>query len=588
MSIRTEKIAINAVRTMCLNNQYLNPEINDNDRTIALDGNIFVHDKGRQISKNNFRAKVPVQVKGTTVQDIDFPETINHAVALSDIKCYLNDNGCFYLVVAIRDDGHLRKYQIYYHQFYQREMTVLIKNYGHQKEKNLKFQKFPQDITTQADLLLNYDRNYKMGHQILMNAGDSENIRFDSNDKYLLQYETVEKNLLKRRPFLSMLTSGTQTLIADFGKEGNTFYVPVEQVTGVTIQNNNLNVGSGEKTYFENVTQTWFDGKERLELNSTASLEFIYDGTGKINVTIKPIHRLSQQLQFVKFFKKFLSTGVLTVNEKVRSFDIHTIEKSDLDKIESYRKQILTLEDKLKSLRVTKDLIIEPDNGIEDKLMMLMHVDGDLLKQFRSQTNIGFLNIGNLNILVYITSSDEGMRIENYFGDVTTKFAYSLTKDAEETFAASRFAILDKEFLRADNFDADAILQDLKRYPVRPEMARRFNKMGLDCLDLYDEEKDPSRLFLAKELFEFLKSQFPSPENALYELNYLQSLVRQGQDITDKKKSIENIMSHYPNNAEILMGCQILLGDAEMALQYQQEIGNGFHWEEWPIVRLLE
>ena len=131
--------------------------------------------------------------------------------------------------------------------------------------------------------------------------------------------------------------------------------------------------------------------------------------------------------------------------------------------------------------------------------------------------------------------------------------AGSISPDAWSCFAG-RMVLKKRIIIRAHNFDADAILQDLKRYPVRPEMARQFNKMGLDCLDLYDEDKDPSRLLLAKELFEFFKSQFPSPENALYKLNYLRSLVRQGQDITEHKKIIENIMSHYPNNPEILMG----------------------------------
>lgn len=84
-----------------------------NDKGISFDGDIEVY-SGHNIKKSNFISKVPVQVKGTTIQKtILLKDKIRHSIKKNDIEVYYKQGqGVLYFVVTINPVTYAR--QAYY------------------------------------------------------------------------------------------------------------------------------------------------------------------------------------------------------------------------------------------------------------------------------------------------------------------------------------------------------------------------------------------------------------------------------------------------------------------------------------------
>ena len=86
---KTEQRAITAIRAEIDKYPQLKHHLNENDKTISWDGDIFVFKTAEQ-TKKDFLGKVPVQLKGTTVPDINKP-IISFPLDVADLSNYQKD-----------------------------------------------------------------------------------------------------------------------------------------------------------------------------------------------------------------------------------------------------------------------------------------------------------------------------------------------------------------------------------------------------------------------------------------------------------------------------------------------------------------
>ena len=123
-TIKTENIAINAINNEICKYDVLIGNIEKNDKTISLDGNIELYET-KQITAENLLGKIPVQVKGKSVKKFS-NVSIKHNVKKVDLKNFIQDGkGAIYFVVEISPTNRTK---IYVHVFSSENTNKILEN----------------------------------------------------------------------------------------------------------------------------------------------------------------------------------------------------------------------------------------------------------------------------------------------------------------------------------------------------------------------------------------------------------------------------------------------------------------------------
>ena len=101
-----ETLSVNAVRDSIVMSDFLDQFIPDNDKEPFWDGGVYIY-KNKDHTKENFKGRMPVQVKGKVCNDHSQDE-ISYQIKTTDLRAYLADGGAVYFVVYIGSKG-LRK-----------------------------------------------------------------------------------------------------------------------------------------------------------------------------------------------------------------------------------------------------------------------------------------------------------------------------------------------------------------------------------------------------------------------------------------------------------------------------------------------
>ena len=150
-----ETLAINAVRDSIVLSDFIDQFIADNDKEPSWDGHVYIYnDKSK--TKAAFYGRVPVQVKGTEKNNFS-KEEISFSIDLVDIRNYSCDGGTIFFVVYISSDGLQKK--IYYIELSPVFIQRIIKDFGNQKSRALRFRAFPNDGNEKASIFRNFYDN---------------------------------------------------------------------------------------------------------------------------------------------------------------------------------------------------------------------------------------------------------------------------------------------------------------------------------------------------------------------------------------------------------------------------------------------
>ena len=134
-----EKEAVLAVEKFILRCPKLESIIQSNDKTPIWDGDILIYNDEEEHKVENFLARVPVQVKGTTNTKDDF-----YRIEHQYIEAYQADRGCVFFMVQV--DKDLDKHRILYAMLSLADVDVLLQQQQQQQTKTIRI--FLQEIPT--------------------------------------------------------------------------------------------------------------------------------------------------------------------------------------------------------------------------------------------------------------------------------------------------------------------------------------------------------------------------------------------------------------------------------------------------------
>lgn len=103
-SIKIEKGAIDTLRRIIRLHDKMNESLNSNDKEPSWDGNIVIY-KNSDLKVEDIEYIIPTQVKGKNDERLLKRSRITYPVEYKHLRNYFNNNGIFYFVIAISDDG---------------------------------------------------------------------------------------------------------------------------------------------------------------------------------------------------------------------------------------------------------------------------------------------------------------------------------------------------------------------------------------------------------------------------------------------------------------------------------------------------
>ena len=105
-----ESMAVSAVQNAISKTDYLGEQISKGDKEPSWDGSIYVYNTpADNHKKEDYRATVPVQVKGKKMNDHS-AEKIQYRVSVVDLKNYKIIGGTMFFVVYISSSGETKIY----------------------------------------------------------------------------------------------------------------------------------------------------------------------------------------------------------------------------------------------------------------------------------------------------------------------------------------------------------------------------------------------------------------------------------------------------------------------------------------------
>ena len=581
-----ETLSVNAVRDSIMMTDYLDQFIPDNDKEPFWDGAVYIYGN-RNHTKENFRGRVPVQVKGTENENFSKDE-ISFPISTTDLRGYLADGGAIYFVVYIGSAGLRRK--IYYIELTPIRIRIILEEAKKQGTKNVKLKAFPDDSNKKSTIFLNCLQNCKKQSSFseahlfsleeLQEQGLLENITIPlagigikndlqtalvTNDIYI--YANVKGSSIPQP--LKILPEDMQThedVDALITIDGKTFYNKLRIVKNSEntkyVFGNSLTLTANQESVGIKMSYKNSDDIRVISTDLDFMLTYIDKGYFEINGQKIPFEyknadystfNIEEQRNILDFAKK--ATAVLDVLECKKKLSIQSL--GDVDCRNLYRLYDALVENK-------------PVKGLKEDLPYVC-----------------VMKIGNLNFVIvcnHIEGEQGTYNLANFFG---ANLVATYQGHNEERLPMSQYAILKSDdFLRADNLKCELFLPSFKNIEKHEETFERANWFLLDLISAYDKSNNQSILNSAYEFAEWILTDSGDsiPLN-IKTLNMLQVVKRMRAFNEEEIKTLYQIIADKESSNSTLVGAFLLLEQqlpAEMYF-YKMEETEQEEFIKYPI-----
>lgn len=564
-----ETLSVNAVRDSIMMTDHLDQFIPDNDREPFWDGAVYIYEHKEHV-KENFRGRMPVQVKGTENDDFSKDE-ITFPISTTDLRGYLADGGAIYFVVYIGSNGLRRK--IYYIELTPIRIRIILGEAKNQNTKNVKLSVFPDDNDKKTTIFMNCLQNCKKQSSFadahlfsleeLQEQGLLENITIPfvgvgikndlqtalvSNDFYL--YANIRGSSIPQPlEILPQDVQSHQEVAALVTIKGRVFYNKVRIVENREnikfVFGSSLTFTMAQKSKKMRISYKNSDDIRVISVDLDFILTCIDNGYFEINGQKIPIK--CKKTNFPKFD--------IEEQRNVLSFAKKAVAVLD---VLGCKKKLFTNflgDEDCRNLHRLYDALVEnkPVKGLKKDL-----------------PKVCVMKVGNLNFIIVLhhIEGDEGTYIiDDFFG---AKLVATYQGNNDERLPISQYAILKTEdFLRADNLKCELFFPSFKEIERHEETFERANCFMLDLLLAYDRSQNQSILNAAHEFASWILADSGDsvPAN-IKMLNMLQVIKRMRAFTEEETKTLYQITADREASNSVIVGAFLLLGQQLPAEMY--------------------
>lgn len=555
-----ETLSVNAVRDSIMMTDHLDQFIPDNDKEPFWDGAVYIYEN-KNHTKENFRGRMPVQVKGTENEDFSKDE-ISFPVSTTDLRGYLADGGAIYFVVYIGSTGLRRK--IYYIELTPIRIRIILEEAKNQGTKNVKLKAFPDDNNKKSTIFLNCLQNCKKQSSF--------------SEAHLFSLEELQEQGLLENITIPLAGVGIKNDLQT-ALVSNDVYI-YANIKGSTIPQPLKILPKDMQTHEEVDALVTIDGKvfyNKLRIiKNSENIKYVFGSSLTLTANqesagIKISYKNSDDVRAIStdldFMLTYIDKGYFEINGQKCPFEYENTDYSKFD-IEEQRNILAFAKKAVAVLDVLgcKKKLSMKSLGDEDcrNLYRLYDalVENKLVKGLKEDLPcVCVMKVGNLNFVIvlhHIEGEQGTYNIDDFFG---AKLVATYQGHNEERLPMSQYAILKSEdFLRADNLKCELFLPSFKDIERHEETFDRANWFLLDLLLAYDKSENQSILNSAYEFAEWILSDSGDsiPLN-IKTLNMLQVVKRMRAFTEEETKTLYQIVADKDAASAAVVGAYLLL-----------------------------
>jgi hypothetical protein len=594
--MNVENLAVNRVSDRISKCPYLESYLDQNDRTPLTDGHIDIHASTTLHTKENFKGRVPVQIKGKSFDGKKKTPT-KFQVDISDLKGFVKMSGVLYFVVFI--EKKTMKREVKYAVLNTFKILAILKTVKpSQKTVGVVFKPFPKDPEKIQQIL-----DFALQAQP-ESASLQVDAKFMANIKEFTLYTGGDLDLdtpltLNHLEFdfsLVATTTGGMTLPinVDFSITPTSYFG----------EETDLTVSSGPHA-FHNPIRRRIDGKTvEFELNEGLRVRSIDSKSGGVgSISVEARGTLEDHFQNIGFLLACHDNGSYIINDATVSFEAKSIDDDGEVDTRDLFEYLGKLREVLIYLGADPNLV-EIDALIGKRGRQLANLyeilisKSEKLREFEEQGRVRQpLGQWNLELLI-IKDVDSGDWTCRGMLDPDIGYQYAMETGGEddepEISRVTAYEILDDEFLPFTlNLRLDHLVDAYEDVSTYPNITDKANLTVLKLVTAADRVELRRHEFLsaASKLNDWLMGK--DGETAIHLINRWQIISRSRVLRSDERRAIRDLKRKVGRGdidapAQIETACAILLGDQEdveycfgLLAEAEQDLMKG-----WPIWQL--
>jgi hypothetical protein len=491
-----EMEGISLLKLDLIKSEIVRPNFNENDKTPSWDGDIELY-KSKNINKENLYARIPVQIKSTTVGNID-SEKYNFNIANADLKNYYSDGGVLFFVILIKSRDN-------YKIFYDTLTKLKLKQYlnlmkDDQESKSITLSVFPKDDPEEYKTsFLHFAQERKMPiSERILSMDDLRKQRPVGIDHLSVSYIGDK---YKNDPLGYFFTHPT-TVYAHYSTTDISFPVDIILLKDInkTIP---AKISITGETYYDNFVNTRTKDEFKLILGESLTLiNRVTENT--ITFDFKIRGNLSQRINDIKFFIAFITSKTINFDDKSVNISITEEIGSRMNpdysykNLERYLNYLLEVKRVLDKLNIHKELncdnfTVQDEQNLNFLISAILYEKPQKFDIKYTSTNMR-LRISNLTVMLLLTKiNDSEYLVEDFFTKIITVEFYSC-ENKNDCFRSTQYLILSKnDFLTIANINYDDMIESITKLEYNDELFGYINMSILSMLQAYDESDKTER-----------------------------------------------------------------------------------------------
>lgn len=557
-----EALAVNAVRESIAVCDYMEPYLNDNDKTPSWDGDIYIYTTPER-KKKDFRGLIKSQIKGKKQNDLT-KDIIHYSVSVVDLRNFQRTGNTIYFVVYI-SPNKIDK-QIYYNDLKPVKLSHYIKR---AKGKTIKipFKRFPNDAASKTDICINlYDDSVKqMSHQ-----------------EHILSFEDLQsRNVAKIDLSYTSYAKETPDIVQLMLDNSASIYVQLEDsdisypldTTDLGLQiefKRDLTVRVGETTFYSHIIAKRTANKLIIRVGD--SLDIAYNKDTRL-ITFN--YRLTQSLRNAVVDLAFMN-AVMDAKEFWINNTLYGIPE---EIVSNYNREwgsstLASMADYVKALEILK---VEKDIEWE-KLSAQEHRDFNTLVKALVRNELVYdlndnlppvciMEIQGIKLLLGVERSEtssNAWKVYNVFEHPTINNLQYRKTENDPILPTSMYTLLKADdYNSIDNINYETLPETYKCLKdSNPMIVDIVNRDLLIMLLAYDKHPNERLLKAVEDLAKWILNDASFPELP-YESRYLNlmQIYKRTRNLTNEEK--EQIYDIYDNTkiCDIKVAAALLLED---------------------------
>lgn len=557
-----ETLAVNAVRDSIAVCDYMEPYLNDNDKTPSWDGDIYIYTTPDR-KKENLRGLIKSQIKGKEQSNLSI-NIISYPVSVIDLKNFLRTGSTIYFVVYISSNKVDR--QIYYNDL----NPVKLKHYikiAKGKTIKIPFKRFPNDAVGKTDICVNlYDDGVKqMSHQ--EHIISFEELQNRSIAKIDLSYTSYAK---EAPDIVQLMLDNSASIYVQL--ENSDISYPLD-TTDLELQiefKRDLTVRVGETTFYSNIIAKRTANKLTIRVGD--SLDIVYNKDTRL-ITFN--YRLTQSLRNavvdLAFMNAVMDAKEFWINNTLYGIPEGIVSNYNREWGSSTLASMVDYVKALEILKVEKDIEWETLSAQEHrdfKTIVKALVRNELVYDLNDNLPpVCIMEIQGIKLLLGVERSEassNAWKVYNVFEHPAINNLQYRKTENDPILPTSMYTLLKADdYNSIDNINYETLPETYKCLKdSNPMIVDIVNRDLLIMLLAYDKHPNERLLKAVEDLAKWILNDASFPELP-YESRYLNlmQIYKRTRNLTNEEK--EQIYDIYDNAkiSDIKVAAALLLED---------------------------